>query len=244
METKFKKALAGVTLTLAIGSLALGIAGVGPAIAATTQPGAEDVGSTTSSTSASTTTLPWCGWYLSGIDASLALDASKAEYDGTEIDLTATDTAIEAFVNGSEVYSDTTDNCSWYGSANQQAAWVSVSANTAEFTATTTADADGTDSSMDFNLDADNKLNITVAQNPDGSCEADGFSITPDASVFGGTLSSNPIKSALAADVTTTDKCAWSMSYATKIPGGKVPTYGEATYEFTGPTLTTTLDIQ
>lgn len=244
MNSKFKKALAGATLSLAIGAMAIGIAGVGPALAATTQPGSGDVGLTESTTSASTTTLPWCGWYLTGIDATLALDASNSTYDGTEIDLTASDDGIEAFVNGSGTYSSATDNCSWYGSANQQAAWVSVVANSAAFTATTPADTDGTDSSMNFNLDSANKLNITVTENPDGSCVADGFTLVPDASVFDGTLSSNPIKSAASVDVTTTDRCAWSMNYATKIPGGKVPTYGEATYTFTGPTLTTTLDIQ
>lgn len=243
MNIKFKKALAAGSLTLALGGLALSFTGVGAAIAATTAPSGSDVGTATSSTTASTTTLPWCGWYLTGIDSALTLSGATV-YDGTEVSLTAADTSLEAFVNGSSTYSAADDNCSWYGNTNKQAAWVSVTADTAAFDASTTADTAGTDNSMDFALDTDNKLNITAVEDPSANCTTNGFSITADASVFGTTLSSNPVKSALSTDVTTHDKCTWSMNYATKIPGGKVPTYGDATYTFTGPTLTTTLDIQ
>jgi hypothetical protein len=250
MNLMLKKSLAGVTLSLAMAGLLAGTMAVGPALANQQQDEPEGgFPGTDATTSASTYTLPWCGWYLTGVSDSLTLNSSSSSYDGTEIALSGEDTELFAFVNGSESYSDATENCSWYGAENRKAAQVTVTANGSAFDGS----ADGAlenggrdleDTSMDFTLDADNKLNIAVNEDPDGACTADGFQVNPDASMYEGVLSSTPIQSAIATEVTTTNRCAWSMEYSTKIPAGMSPKYGALTYDFTGPTLTTTLDIQ
>jgi hypothetical protein len=244
MNLLLKKSLAGVTLSLAMAGLLAGTMAVGPALANQQQEEPENgFEGISASTSASTYTLPWCGWYLTGVSDSLTLNGSSTSYDGTEIELSGEDTELLAFVNGSESYSEATDNCSWYGAENRKAAQVTVTANGSAFDGAPEG-GDENDTSMDFALEAENKLNIAVNEDPDGACTADGFQVNPDASMYNDVLSSTPIQSANSTDVTTTNRCAWSMEYSTKIPAGMSPKYGALNYFFTGPTLTTTLDIQ
>jgi hypothetical protein len=243
MNLLLKKSLAGVTLSLAMAGLLAGTMAVGPALANQQQEepegGFEGISATTS---ASTYTVPWCGWFLTGVSTELVLDGSSTSYDGRAIDLTGEDTDLMAFVNGSDTYSAAPENCSWYGASNTKAAQVTVTANGSTFDGTPEG-GDDEDQSMDFDLVADNKLDISVLD-PDGACAADGFQVNPDASVYEGVTSSTPIESADVENVSTIDRCAWSMEYSTTIPADMSPKYGALNYYFTGPTLTTTLDIQ
>jgi hypothetical protein len=243
MNLKTKKALASGTLALSLGALALGIAAVNPALANEEQQ-FDSTGSGTTSFVAETMTQAWCGWYLQGIDSSLTMTATSERYDGSEIGLSADDTGLEVFVGSSSTYSDQADNCSWYGSSNQQAAWVTVNANHAGFTGTADREVpDPTDDSMNFMLDSVvNPLTLTITAGE--TCASDNFIVDQLDSISDGDLFSNPVKSAIETDVLTTDRCGWDVVYGTKIPTGKVPKFGGVVYDFTGPTLTTTLEIQ
>lgn len=255
MNVKIKKKLAGGALALSLGALALGVSGISPALAEVGSGAPEApvvlnqgideaiIEGTSSETtiSASTDTLPWCGWYLSGVTTSLALQPDvETDYDGTAIELSAEDTGLSVFVGGSSTHSILENNCSWYGDTNKQEVWVSVAVSSVEFDAEV---GEGTgDISMDFDLDNTNPLNINVVPT---SCATEVFTVDESASIFSpGSLQSYPVKSNIESAVDTTDKCDWSVDYVTSIPGGLVPLIGGATYTFVGPLLTTTLEVQ
>ena len=240
MNIKTKKALASGALAISLGALALGVAGVSPALA--TSQATDPSGGGDTQLSASTETGPWCGWYLTDVSAELELvpvNVEETTYVGTAIDLTVTDPlGLSAFVGGSESHSDDTSNCSWYGDTNKQAVEVSVTADSANFMATPFLG--DPDTSMDFSLDSDNRLTITVAADTDF---CNGFFVTDLTYIYGESLTATPIESAVFTEVGTTDRCDWEVTYSTSIPAGLVPTYGGDTYVYTGPTLTTTLEI-
>jgi hypothetical protein len=175
---------------------------------------------------------------MSGVASALVLDNEEGitEYDGDAIPLSAQNTGLSAHVGGSSLYDELPDNCSWYGPDNKQAVAVTLSTTTNSFTATNLM---GTDAEMDFNLDSDNKLNISVEK--DTACT--GFTTTDLDAIFGEDNESEPVSSALSASVGTNDVCDWSITYETSIPAGMVPTYGGTLYSYTGPTITTTLEI-
>lgn len=245
MNIKFKKALAAGSLTLALGGLAIGFSGVAAATAVEGERPTEasgNVGNTT--TSASTTTLPWCGWYIDGLSNEIVLEGS-ATYEGIEVDLSGSSAAkVSAFVNGSSNYSPTSANCSWYSDSNKQSASLTVALAEGEVTAFTAATdrLDNSDTSMNFELTSDNKLAITAT--PDENCETNKFVVEPDASIYFGQTSSTPVRSSnLRTQITTANKCSWTMNYATTIPANKTPKYGNKTYNYTGPTLVTSLAV-
>ena len=242
MNIKTKKALAGGALVISLGALALGVAGVSPALATSQAPDPSGGGET--QLSASTETGAWCGWYLTDVSSELVLEpvnALETTYVGTAIDLTATDPlGSSAFVGGTDFHDEDTTNCSWYGAPNQQAVEVSIEADSANFEAMAEFYNDETDTSMDFSLTSENRLTITVDEDV---AYCNGFFVTPETSIYGGALTSTPIESAVYTDVGTTDRCDWDVTYTTSIPAGLVPTYGGTTYSYTGPTLTTTREI-
>lgn len=263
MNLRIKKAAAIGALTISMGTLALGVAGMNPALANEEQPAGAVVvdgnASGATSLSASTTTTRWCGWYLSGVDTELQLTAASNTYDGSRIVLSAEDSGLEVFVNGLQAfgdgsfsdYSSDEANCSWYGSSNIQEAHVRVTANNATFTGTADrgGSPDPTDTSMNFVLsDTDEALSLDVTE-ADVSCTSFGFDLTAATDIHSGSLTSTTVMSAsdqaVGDDpvVGTNDRCVWSVGYATAIPAGKVPTYGGVLYVYTGPTLTTTLEI-
>lgn len=116
MNTQIKKSLAAIALTFAVSGLAVGFSGVALATAAEEgerpTEASGNVGNTT--TSASTTTLPWCGWYIDGLSNTIILEGAET-YEGVEVDLSgSSEETVSAFVNGSSTYSATSSNCSWY----------------------------------------------------------------------------------------------------------------------------------
>lgn len=250
MKTFAKKFVSLAIMPAAIGGLVIGFAGIAPA-SAVEEPNvrptsaAGNVGPTT--TGASTTTLPWCGWYIKGLTSSITLEGD-ATYSGVDVPLVgSSNEGVEAFINGSGTYSGTDTNCSWYAESNKQGAQLSVGiAQGADlkFSASTNP-IDNTDTSMNFDLNAANKLQITA--DPAVDCTANSFTVIEDASIWDGVdgrSSSNPVKSStVQSQLLTTNKCSWTMTYSTKIPGGKSPKYGNRTYTYVGPTLVTTLEI-
>jgi hypothetical protein len=254
MNLKTKKALASGALAISLGALALGVAGISPAIAEGESgapadpivlngeaPGTPGTSSSTS-TSTSTETLDWCGWYLSGVDGELSLEPDTVtKYAGEAIELSAEDAGLSVFVGGTSTHSEATDNCSWYGVDNKQEISVTVTASGYEFDGE--VDGGSGDESMDFILDSGNPLNIDVTA--DTTCTSGGFGIDDQASIYSpDTLISKPVTSNSQSAVTTVDKCDWSVDYVTSIPGGLIPLYGGVIYDFVGPTLTTTLSIE
>lgn len=245
MNTQIKKSLAAIALTFAVSGLAVGFSGVALATAAEGERPTEatgNVGNTT--TSASTTTLPWCGWYIAGLSNTIILEGAET-YEGVAVDLSGSSAAtVSAFVNGSSNYSPTSSNCSWYSDSNKQSASLTVALADGESTAFTAATdrLDPSDTSMNFDLTADNKLSITAT--PGVDCETNNFEVAPDASIYFGQTSSTPVQSSnLRTEITTTNKCSWTMNYATTIPANKTPKYGNETYNYTGPTLVTSLAV-
>lgn len=252
MNTQIKKSLAAVALTFAVSGLAVGFSGVAVATAEEVfvEPGQRpttasgNVGDTT--TSASTTTLPWCGWYIDGLSNEIILEG-ESTYEGVAVELsgsTATDAKVSAFVNGSSTYSATSTNCSWYSDSNKQSATLTVALAAGQNTAfsATTDRLDSSDTSMNFELTSSNKLAITAT--PDANCETNNFAVNSDASIYSGQTSSTPVASStLRTQITTANKCSWTMTYATTIPANKTPKYGNETYNYTGPTLVTSLAV-
>jgi hypothetical protein len=245
MKTQIKKTLATVTLAFSVTGLAAGLGGVALATAAEGErptAASGNVGNTT--TSASTTTLPWCGWYINGLSNEIILDG-EATYEGTAVELSGSSAAkVSAFVNGSSTYSSSSTNCSWYSDSNKQSASLTVALAAGELTSFTAATdrLDSSDTSMNFDLTSDNKLSITAT--PDADCETNKFAVVSDASIFSGQTSSTPVRSStLRTEITTANKCSWTMNYATTIPANKTPKYGNETYNYTGPTLVTSLAV-
>ncbi|MEN9955241.1 MAG: hypothetical protein RLY34_48 [Actinomycetota bacterium] len=245
MNTRIKKSFAAVALTFAITGLAAGFSGIALATAAEGERPTEasgNVGNTT--TSASTTTLPWCGWYINGLSNEIILEG-ESTYEGVEVDLSGSSAAqVSAFVNGSSTYSATSTNCSWYSDSNKQSASLTVALAEGEMTAFTAATdrLDSSDTSMNFELTSDNKLAITAT--PDSDCETNNFAVVSDASIYSGQTTSTPVRSSnLRTEISTTNKCSWTMNYATTIPANKTPKYGNETYNYTGPTLVTSLAV-
>ena len=243
MNIRIKKALASGALAISLGALAFGVAGVSPALATDTPAPPADpqvLGDGATDLDTSITSVAWCGWYLSGVAADLTLvpvDGVTTTYNGLEIPLTAENSGLTAFVGGDNEHVDDVDNCSWYGDSNTQAVEVTITASSVLFSAESSL---GSDAEMNFSLEESNKLNITVDQ-VEESCV--GFTTTSEDPIWGEDTTSNPVTSAVYTDVGTNDICDWSVTYTTSIPGDMVPTYGGSIYSYTGPTLTTTLEI-
>jgi hypothetical protein len=241
MNIKFKKALAASSLTLALGGLAVGMTGVAAAVAVDAPGISGDSGSAVAG--ATTVTLPWCGWHVAGLPSTLNLvgdeaTGTTAKYAGLEIPLSSTADNISTHVGGSSTYSSADDNCSWFDDSKKQAVKLTIAADGTAFIANA---GENPDAGMNFDLNGStNALHVTATPVAD-SCS--NFGVTPSASIGGATLSSPTLTSPNVAGVTTKNVCAFSLEFATKIPGGMIPAYGDQTYNYTGPTVTSTLEI-
>lgn len=252
MNILLKKVAAIAALPIATTGLVVGLIGSGPAFAYD-MPGTVSNPSATpaaladgdASVSASTKTVPWCGWTVSGLPNTLVLtDTSVAagqtsKYVGSEISLAGASGSISAFVSGTgAAATEDVDNCSWYGDDNKQGLAMTVRASGAGFSAT--AAQGGADAGMGFDLTELKPLSITPTYA--ASC-ANGFTTSDSLSVYAGSLGSNPVTTKSKASVSTTTACSWTLDYAATIPAGKEPKFGDQVYTFTGPTLTTTVNI-
>lgn len=252
MNLRLKKALAIAAMPLAGAGLIAGLMTAAPAYAGDMPVTVSNPSSTPAplasqeaSVAAETKTVPWCGWTVSGLPTGLTLEdtvakaASKpSSYKGAEIALGGSTTGVSAFVSGSNVASTKEENCSWYGDSNKQGLTMTVTASRANFTARPEG-ADADDAGMGFSLSETSKLTITPAYT---DCSA-AFVTSDNLSVWDAQLKSTPVTASDKSKVTTTSACTWGLTYAAKIPGGMKPLFGDKTYAFTGPTLTTTVNI-
>lgn len=245
MKTQTQKALEITALPASIALIVAGFMGATaanatpaptPSPAAVTQSGAP---------SATTKTIPWCGWTIQNLPSNITLRDSSvtgnatSKYKGVAISLTGTATGIKAFVGGTGSYDSDPDNCSWYNDANKQGLQLAVtSPANPKFTAS--AEKGGADTDMGFDLTSTAPLSIT----PDyGNDCATGFQTNASLSIYTDHVSAIPVRTQSKDTIDTTTVCTWSLAYATKIPGGKSPKFGDELYTFTGPTLTTTVSI-
>jgi hypothetical protein len=131
---------------------------------------------------------------------------------------------------------------------------VTADFSAAGFTAVATS---GADVNMDFDQSV---LKPLVLDLTGGTCRtpgndgtgADAWTVGPDVTMTGtGALTAQPLMTHAIADTTaipldaaeSNDKCNASMSLSVTIPAGKTPLYAGETYTFTGPTMTTNIDI-
>jgi hypothetical protein len=215
-------ALSGVTSGFAAGSSA-------------PTPGDSTAGSAT--TSATVAVPPWCGWNINPVLSSITLAPSLgAKYLGVDLELTGSTSSVNAYVGAStgatEALGD--DNCSWFGKTPQAATFaVTIASGNDSFTATST---EGRDAAMDWSLST---KPLGIANTFASGCELAGFTPNPGASMAASGTST--AWSILSAAVTTNDFCSYSVAYTATVPAGKLPTYGDSIYTFTGPTLVHTL---
>ena len=191
------------------------------------------------STSASVVVPPWCGWNINPVVASITLaPADSAKYLGADLALTGSTSSINAYVGATTGASAAlaADNCSWFGKTPQAAKFdVTIAADDAKFTATSGANADA---AMGWNLST---KPLVIANTFDDGCVTAGFTpnTSPTASMTA--AGTNTAWTIASGAVSTNDFCSYSVLYTATVPGGKLPTYGDSTYTFTGPTLLHTL---
>ena len=122
---------------------------------------------------------------------------------------------------------------------------MTVAASSAAFTASAkgagVGGADVADAGMGFSLDTiDNALTIDPTYAP--SCSS-ALTTNSDLSVYLGHETSTPLTTLNKSLIDTTSACTWGLAYAANIPAGLMPKFGNKLYTFTGPTLTTTVNI-
>ncbi|MEY2741327.1 MAG: hypothetical protein RL283_1429 [Actinomycetota bacterium] len=217
----------------------------------------EEDGDSASAT-ASVVTKERCIWYVTGAPDGFALTpvaGAGAEYDGTDFALAAdAEAELLAYTSGNEGTgsADAHSACTFYGEATGLDVTADFSA--AGFTAVATS---GADVNMDFDQSV---LKPLVLDLTGGTCRtpgndgtgADAWTVGPDVTMTGtGALTAQPLMTHAIADTTaipldaaeSNDKCNASMSLSVTIPAGKTPLYAGETYTFTGPTMTTNIDI-
>jgi hypothetical protein len=235
------KKMRQVSVGLAALALAtFGLSGVNSGIAATSVGGTGEVDATTS---ADADTLAACSWYVTGLATELALaNGDDMEYVGNDYTLSATDEGIQIFFSASDTPNQ---RCSFYD--DERGVEVQVSWTGEAFV------KGGEDTSLDFAVgDAlEEGGTVTVDITYDGDCTADwtagdtksiGVDLSPliPATIGNTDVAAYDPTSKTAA---TFASCTLDASYSTKLPGNKTPLNPGASYNFTGPTLTTTVTM-
>ena len=245
-------ALASIGVALmAAASGHLAIADIDP------QPVPEEDGDSASAT-ASVVTKERCIWYVTGAPDGFTLTpvaGAGAEYDGTDFALAA-DAGAEllAYTSGNVGPGSANAHaaCTFYGEATGLAVTADFSA--AGFTAAATT---GADANMNFNQSEAKPLVLDLTK---GDCRTPGnagtgadawevgedVTMTDTIALLAQPLMTHAIANTTAIpldDIEKNDKCNASMSLSVTIPAGKTPLYAGETYTFTGPTMTTSIDI-
>lgn len=187
-------------------------------------------------TTADVVVPPWCGWNINPVTSNITLSSEGASYVGEDLLLTGSTSAVNAYVGGAESAeaAPSSDNCSWFGKTPQSASFdVEIAEGNARFTAVS---GGLSDSAMDWELSEEP---LVIANDFSDGCAADGFTPNAGATMFAsGTTNAWTITDF---DVVTNNFCNYSVDYTATIPGGMMPTYGDSTYTFTGPSLIHTL---
>jgi hypothetical protein len=192
----------------------------------------------TAETTADVVVPPWCGWNINPVTSNITLfPAGNASYVGEDLVLSGSTSAVNAYVGGvdSEEEALSSDNCSWFGLAPQSASFdVEIAENNARFTAVS---GGFSDSAMGWEL---SEKPLVIENDFSEGCVTNGF--TPNTSPVA--ISTAGITNAWTITnlaVITNNFCNYSVDYTATIPAGMMPTYGDSTYTFTGPSLIHTL---
>lgn len=239
--TKIGIAISALAMIVAFNGASSGFAagGTQPEPNATTQAGDPD-------TSAEVAVPPWCGWNINPILADIELQPA-GEYTGPLLALSGTTDVVRAYVGGTNTATEQLgeDNCSWFGMTPNSATF-NVTTSTDGFTAESDAcvppevgPCATPDEAMNWLLN-ETGASLRIVNVFDAECADQGFSANNETAEFTGaaTASAWSIASGL---VGTNDYCSYSVTYNAAIPANQIPTYGESTYTFTGPTLLHTL---
>jgi hypothetical protein len=189
-------------------------------------------------TSATVVVPPWCGWNINPVvDAIVLAPALEGKYLGQDLALTGSTSSVNAYVGATTGATAALelDNCSWFGKTPLAANFsVTIASGDDSFTARSGGNVD---SAMGWSLTSKPLL---ISNTFAAGCTTAGFTPNTETASMAAAGTTNAW-SILSADVTTNDFCSYSVAYTATVPGGKLPTYGNSTYTFTGPTLVHTL---
>ena len=189
-----------------------------------------------------------CTWVMMNAPSSLALEpaVSGTEYEGVALDISVTSTDFDVHSTGNLDTTPTLDShneCTFYGEGNVTRPVVSMTIGDGDFTAT--YDSGTADAALDFELDADNALDIAWSGD---DCDAiwtqSGLNL--HATGLTGTLITIPLIANVTDPVAdglagSNDRCVDDIGFTVTIPANMKPASPGATYTWTGPTLTTAL---
>ena len=192
-----------------------------------------------------------CTWVMMNAPSSLALTPAVAatEYEGVALDISASNSDFDVHSTGNLDSSPsllTHNECTFYGVGNVTRPIVTMSIGDGEFTAG--YDNSGTDTpdvGLDFDLDADNALDIAWSG---AACDAiwtqSGLNL--HAAGLTGTLVTIPVIGNVTDPVAdgqagSNDRCTADLGFTVTIPANMKPLAPGKTYTWTGPTLTTSL---
>lgn len=227
-----RKQLSTIAIVLAIFGLGASLISTSPALATS-------YGSSSDATiSGSVSSVPTCGYSLSGVSASVALTASGTynpdKPSGTTT-LTGSDSdiTISGFPNGT-----INAECSFYGSAPSAPKMKVNLSPTPTWSGTCTSC--GVSYKIGWSVNSSNPIVVTPSQSSAG-----GAGTTNDCSSGGITLSSATLttttSSTLVAISSSTPKqCDAAITISTGMPSGMNDPAGQRAYTVTGPTLTYT----
>ena len=203
-------------------------------------------GSGDGGTSSTVSTNLWCTWYVNGVDGDISLTPTAgldAEYEGESFPLAGSVNGQQALVAGwvdgetPTIATQSDYDCSWYNA--EKGLLVKVTSTGSGFTAA--AATGGDDNAMDFSL-TDGPIAVTYTENPDNSCSAD-WNLASGLTIDSNGDHVDAAKILYSDSMATNESCSWDTTYAVSIPAGKAPTYPGQDYEFTGPTLTTSVEF-
>jgi hypothetical protein len=205
-------------------------------------------------TEAEVTMKERCIWYVDGVPSEITLTAAGdagAVYDGDKYSLSATLLDYVAWTSGNTSPATDPDAhapCTFFGEETGievDGTWSGV-AFLAE-AQNINADGDEADDSLNMGFDADvtDPLTLNLAT---GTCRAAGSWIVGPSIVAPSSASILNLPATDATerpddDVGSNDKCNAEASVTASIPAGKTPLYAGKAYKFTGPTLTTEINI-
>ena len=210
--------------------------------------------SSTSVTATVAAAIHTCSWYLENVPTSISMsNPDNLDYYGQDLPLEAQDLAdISVFFSGD---AEKNDRCSFYDEETGVELAMSVS-GTGFYNS-------GPDNSLDWTFGdpmkdgSTSQFGVSFIEQLESCSSAFTKSFSPQVlnNGLGLPLNLKPLKtgptavhsnfqpSALPADNPTFAECVMSAKFQTSVPGGQMPSRPGQSYNFQGPTVTTTLTI-
>lgn len=210
--------------------------------------------SSTSVTAIVAASIHTCSWYLENVPTSISMsNPDNLDYYGQDLPLEAQDLAdISVFFSGD---AEKNDRCSFYDEETGVELAMSVS-GTGFYNS-------GPDNSLDWTFGdpmkdgSTSQFGVSFIEQLESCSSAFTKSFSPQVlnNGIGLPLNLKPLKtgptavrssfqpSALPADSPTFAECVLSAKFQTSVPGGQMPSRPGQSYNFQGPTVTTTLTI-